>query len=500
MAGYTVIVLAAGAAAARLLWPGPRPAEEAAPQAAPATRAGAPAEAPRHVHLAHEKWAAAAIAIGSPERRRFGQGLWVTGKVSLNEDRLAHLYPLVEGVVRQVNVKFGQEVEAGEVLAVLDSKEVGAAKLDLVKNRLAVQFTQVNHDWNRTIQQNTQQLIDSLQGSVPLLEIERQFRDQPMGDYRERLVSAYARRNQTHADYERIKGLYEQQISSERDYLKAKTDYDSSVATYQAAIEAIKFAAKQELIASEQNVREATTAESVSRSTLLILGYREEQLAAMDPLAEGQHVSEYLIVSPLNGTVIAKDLVLLEHVAPTMQLFQVADLTAVWIQADIFEKDLHLLHEIERRQRATQTSGGEAPPLPPMRFRAAGYPNREFEARLSYAGDVVDEHTRSVKMVATADNPEGLLKPGMFVELELPNVDEEQVWQVPVAAVQQLDGRTVVFVLTAGNAFEIRDVEVGRKDAAWVEVRSGLHGDERLAIAGGFALKSEILREQLAEE
>lgn len=459
------------------------------PRAAPpADDVSSPVDAPRQdsVHFSRDKWSAAGLQVAAVERTEIAENEWVTGKIGLNEDRLAHVYPLVEGVVREVRVRYGQEVQAGEVLAMIDSKEVGAAKLELVKNRLAVQFAKINEDRSRTIQKNTQSLLEALDRKVPVLEIDEQFRDQPMGDYRQQLVTSYSVVQQTTADFDRVKGLYEQKIATQRDYVKAKTDFESALATYQAHLETIKFAARQQLLAAEQKAKEAVTAQSVSESSLLILGYSQEQVARMDPIQEGETVAHYPIFAPLEGTIIKKDIVLLEHVTPEMLLFQIADLSSLWLRADVFEKDLPLLANLKGKE---------------LQFRAAGYPGEEFTATVTYTGDVVEETTRAVRLIAQADNPRRLLKPGMFVEVRLPRGAKAEIVLVPTGAVQQHAGETFVFV-QQGDAehFERRLVACGREIDGQTEIVSGLAPDERIVAQGGFALKSELLRELMTED
>ena len=199
-------------------------------------KSGQPKPIGGSIAFAKEKWAAADIEIAPAATKALSESVWVTGKLALNEDRLAHVYPLVEGVVREVRVKYGQQVAAGDVLAVLDSKEVGLAKLELVKNRLAVQFAKINQEWQSTIERNTQTLIQALKEKTPVLDIEERFRDQPMGDYRQQLVSSYSTVNQTRVDYERVKGLYDQHVATQKDYLKAKTAFESATADLSIAL------------------------------------------------------------------------------------------------------------------------------------------------------------------------------------------------------------------------------------------------------------------------
>jgi len=437
------------------------------------------------VHLPEEKWSAAGVRIEPAVVGDLSDSLWVTGKVAFNEDRMAHIYPLVEGVVREVAVRFGQDVKVGQVIATIDSKEVGNTKLELVKNRLALSFAKVNHQWSETIAKNTKGLIVALNEAIPPLEIEEKFRDQPMGDYRQQLVTAYARLHQTRADYARLKGLWDQKMAIEREYIRSKADLESAEATYHATVDQARFTSQQQLLAASQKIQEAETAVSVSESHLMILGFRKEEIAKMDPIAEGGGVANYPIKAPFDGTVIQKDIVLSEYVGPQMQLFQIADKSTVWIQADVFEKDVAALHDL----------GGKK-----IKFRANSYPGREFTADVFSTGGSVDEKTRAVRLLAVAQNPERILKPGMFVEVGLPKESIGKVLQLPVSAVQQYDGHTFVFVHRSGDEFQRREITLGRTVQNRVEITGGLTAGERVAIDGGFALKSELLRELMAGE
>ncbi len=256
---------------------------------------------------------------------------WVTGKLTPNEDRLAHIYSLVEGTVHEVRVEFGQRVAVGDALAVIDSKEIGQSKLTLVRARLDARIARVNTDWKRTIHENTQALIKALEDGITPQEIADRFRDRPMGTYREELVSAYARFQQTRAQNERMANLSQRGSVSQSQFEEAKADYEAARATYNALMEQIKFSSEQELLQAEQTLEQAKVAEGASRSALYILGYSEEEVAGMDPLGEGEEVAHYAINAPFDGTILAKDVVVEERVGPQTRLFDLADLSLVWV-------------------------------------------------------------------------------------------------------------------------------------------------------------------------
>ena len=103
-------------------------------------------------------------------------------------------------------------------------------------------------------------------------------------------------------------------------------------------------------------------------------------------------------------------------------------------------------------------------------------------------------------MVAKADNKDGLLKPGMFVNVELPSLITSPVLQVPPMAVLDFQGETFVFVSTGPESFARRDVKIGRRSDAAYEVLEGIKEGDQVVIEGGFALKSLMLSELLAGE
>ena len=480
-----VLILAAGAWAGRI-WEArraPRVPDSATATEAPASAAegGTPSTI---VRFDASRQAAANIKTAPVEAVESQETITVTGKLAVDEDRLAHVYSMVDGVLREAPVKLGQDVKAGQLLAMVDSKEVGQAKLDLARNRMNLGFARTNQQWATTIHNNTQALIKALASTPPVAQLEKQFQDQPMGDNRQLLVAGYAKYEQTKADYERLHTLREQQVGVEKDYIRAKAEFESASATYQAVLEQLKFTTQQRLREADQKLQEMLTAERMSRASLLILGYKDPEIDAMDPLAEGENVAHYPIRAPFDGTVIGKHAVLSEQVGPTHQLYEITDLSKVWLHADVFEKDLPALERVTGKR---------------LEFTAAGYSDRRFTAEVAYTGDSVDEKTRAVRLIAIEDNPERLLKPGMFVAVSLPVGSKGASVQIPSSAVQSQGAESYVFVAAGADEFQKRVIRVGRTVGERVEVREGLRPGEKIVVEGGFALKSELMKELLSE-
>lgn len=222
----------------------------------------------------------------------------------------------------------------------------------------------------------------------------------------------------------------------------------------------------------------------MAETNLKILGFNDHDLKEIDPSEMVENLAHYPVVAPFDGTVISKDVVLMERVGPERQILTIADLSTVWVSADIYESHLPILSQLKDQK---------------IRLRSEAWPGRQFEATIFYTGDVVQESTRTLSMRAMAENAEGLLKPGMFVSIELPNLSSFEVLQVPLTALQDYEGKTFVFVHADTDQFERRVVETGRRNTTSVEILSGLNEGDKVVTDGGFALKSRMLADLLGE-
>lgn len=438
------------------------------------------------VALPQAKWEAAGIRIEVAAIGSLTQGAWVTGKVTLNEDRVAHIYSLVDGRVHEVPVQFGDDVKKGQSLAVIDSREVGTAKLALHRSRLDAEAAQVNHDWQQSVSTNTGELITALSQGAVITEIDAAFRDRPMGEYRGQLLTAFASLHKSRADFERLKPLAEKGITAGKDVLTAQAAFEADGATFRSLLEQLKFEAPHEALLAEQTLKQAQQSVAVAKAQLFILGYHEDDLVKIDLEAEGEAISHYELRAPFDGTVLGKNVVLAERVGPDTEMFQIADLSSVWIQADIYQKDLPKLRHLG------DTLQFRAPLLADI---DAGHTH---EARIFYKGDVLDEQTRTMRLRAVLDNPNRHLKPGMFVEVQLPGEMIDDVFIAPASAVQTGENETFVFVHKDGDEFERRNVTLGVTSNGTVEIRKGIRSGEKVVVEGGFSLKSELMKGQIS--
>jgi len=200
-----------------------------------------------------------------------------------------------------------------------------------------------------------------------------------------------------------------------------------------------------------------------------------EEVARGDLLAvieSNESLHPFELRAPLAGTVIAKDVSPGEFVPTERELFQIADLTSVWIDLDVYRRDFG-------RLRAGQLARIDA-----------GDGSTPVESQLAYLSPIGSPNTQTLLARVVLPNPDRSWRPGLFVTAEV----EVGATPVPVAvavdALQRLRDWDVVFIEEAG-VFEAQPVELGRRDAAQVEIVSGLAAGRRYVAAGSFILKAE---------
>jgi len=289
-------------------------------------------------------------------------------------------------------------------------------------------------------------LGDSVAAGQPLVTLD----SVELGEALNRYHQSKTRLALAQSNMDRIKALVEKKIAARKDILQAETDYTM---------------AQTELHTDEERL----ALYGVSASDLTNARHRKPLLP---------------VRSPIGGVITEKHAIVGELADPSKSLFTVADLSSVWVMVDINEKDLAKVH---RGQSATVTLGA--------------FPDVKLKGRITYIADLVDVSTRTVKARVEVPNPARKLKPEMFATVELTlAADAPPVLAVPEDALQDLDGKKVVFVVEKDSVFAARPVQIGRAAGGLVEIVSGLNEGERYAVKGSFILKSELKKGEMTDE
>jgi Cu(I)/Ag(I) efflux system membrane fusion protein len=217
------------------------------------------------------------------------------------------------------------------------------------------------------------------------------------------------------------------------------------------------------------------------QNRIRVLDIGEDELAAIEK--SGRIITLLPVRAPIGGSVIESLVNAGDYMDAGVDLFRLADLSTVWVDLHIFERDL-----------AAVRPGCDAS------IRAAAFPGRTYTGRIFQLGSVLDEKTRTIAGRVDLANPAGDLRPGMYVDAEIHAAAEEKALLVPAAALQDFLNKKVVFLRTGENVFALREVETGAAFGAFVEVRAGLKEGDVVATTGSFFLKSELLKKTLGED
>ena len=337
--------------------------------------------------LSPEQIQSAGIVVETAGPAQIKTTLELPGEISLNQDKVAHVVPRLAGVVSSVRKNLGDPIRKGEVIAVIESRELAGLKSEY--------------------------------------------------------LSSVKKRELARTTFEREENLFKKKISSEQDYLSSKQSLEEAQITMEAAAQ-----------------------------RLYALGLSKADLKG---LSQNSHtgLTGYAVRAPFDGVIIEKDISLGEAIKEDADIFIVADLSTVWVEVTIYAKDLNL---VQLGLKVT------------VRSKPLGF---EQQGTLTYLGSLVGEQTRAAKGLVVLANSDRKWRPGLFVSVELLQKEVAVPVAVSAESIQTYRDWSVVFA-QFGNLFEVRPLELGRRDDHWVEVIEGLSAGEKYASKNSFVLKAEL--------
>ena len=264
------------------------------------------------------------------------------------------------------------------------------------------------------------------------------------GEAQERFLEAEAQLARATRDFERVEELHDKAIASEKEFLLSRQELESA------------------------RIR---------------VGTAESRLAAMG-LKTGDPLGRVALRAPVAGTVLTLHAVPGESVHPEDPLATVGDNSALWIWADLYERDIAALVQApQASRRAAQVT-------------VKAWPGEKFAGTVDFISPAMDEVKRTAKVRVAVENPNRRLMAGMFAQVQVFLPGSETVQAAPAAAVCEDEGRAFVFVPHGEDYFVRRPVTTGRAWAGWVELIQS--EDLSTVVADGvFLLKSDVLRSKM---
>jgi Cu(I)/Ag(I) efflux system membrane fusion protein len=198
----------------------------------------------------------------------------------------------------------------------------------------------------------------------------------------------------------------------------------------------------------------------------------EEQIKAL--AAGGEAKRTLTFRSPTGGVVLEKKAVAGMRFMPGETLYQIADVSSVWVLADVFERDIGLVKAGQK-----------------VKLGINAYPEKIFTGTIAYIYPTLKAETRTVPVRIELANPGGLLKPAMYASVEFAVGARDKVVTVPVSAVIDSGTRQIVLVQKAAGRFEPREVKLGARSDEYVEVREGVTEGDAVVVAANFLIDAE---------
>jgi cobalt-zinc-cadmium efflux system membrane fusion protein len=330
-------------------------------------------------------------------RERVALPLLLTGEVRFDERRVTHVSVSAQGVVRKVGVTLGDRVKKGQALVEVESVAVGEAEGSYLETKAALRLAESN--------------------------------------------------------YQRQTQLRKESISSEKDYLQAKQEYEAAQIRVEAALG------------------------KLSRMGVAINDARQ--------VTQGSAHGRLVLRAPVEGTVLTMHAVPGEVVKSEASLVTIGDNSIVWVWADLYERDIARVSKQQSEGRLAASVSVKA------------YPDEEFAGTVDFVSPVMEETSRTVKLRVAVPNQQKRLLAGMFASVKVFLPGDQAVTTLPTGAVLDDEGRSFVFIHHHDDYYVRRPVTRGRSWAGRVELTAGLKGGEIVVADGAFLLKSDVLRSKM---
>ncbi len=434
---------------------------------------GAAGEHEQDVHVSVAQMEEYGVKVAAAGARELTLTVKLPGEVVLNPDRVVHVGPRTTGFVRQVDVRTGDKVAAGDMLAVLESAELADAKAAYLSLLQAVELEKIDLDRIQTIHDNTLTMLELMRGE-PKLEELAQLAGLDLGTNRRDLLITYAKYITARSAFERQQQLRQDDITSLADFQIAQSAFQEALASYVATRDDMVFQNRRALDARRRAFKTAQARMDAATRRLFTLGLAQADVDRL-PSESDERLSRLEIRAPIEGVVIDRHATRGEMLKDDTQAFLIADLSNVWVHVTVYQKNLG---QIVAGQNATIHFGHGMPVA---------------RGKIEYVSPVVDESTRTATGRIVLNNPDGRFYPGLFVTAHIELGPASGAVVVPRDAVHTLEGRQVVFVRTA-HGFAARPVVSGQSDAQHVEIVSGLTAGEQYAAANALTLKAELTK------
>lgn len=476
---------------------------------------------PNHLTLTAEQEKTLGIQTVAVKTAAFETGLSVTGSIQPNPANVVTVSSRVPGRLRLVAVNVGDTVRAGQTLATVESAEIAdaqatynAAQSSVLSLQAAVQQAQERvRIAERQLKQQQELATAGAFSQSPLQEArkEQATANSELAAARADVASAQSQLAQAQADLashgkqlQRIQELFDagirskaeleaNQLEHEQDKVRvvqaqalveqqqarvtqaqARVDLSAQAVAREQQIYASNVLTRKEIVQAQGALDTARLESRQAQANLAgakrAVTSAKARLAALDVAPGSGNVIS--LTSPADGVVTARTASVGENILPDKALLTILNPSVVWVEGDVFEKDLPRVHVGQSVQITTDA-----------------VPGKIFAGTVSFIGATVSAETRAVRVRVAVTNAGNVLRPGMFVRALLVTDARPQTLTVPDAAIQEDGGMKVVYV-KEGSVYERREVAVGESVNGRTEIKSGIKPGEQVVTVGAYQLKA----------
>lgn len=398
------------------------------------------------------------LTVSPVRRQSLALSLKATGQIETSPNRKVEVTTPIIGTVTQLLAQPGDRVQAGQPVAILSSSEIAGLRVDSIQKRSEAEADLRKAEADlRLAQQNTVR--------------QRQIASADLRQAQSQLAFAQER-------YDRDRDLLKVGAIPRRQVLESETQLMEVKSVVAKSVSRLDF------LQAESDLQKAQSDVSLARSRIQLsdAGYT----ARLKQLGGSANTNGTVTIkAPISGTVADREVTLGESGQDAgKRIMTILNDRSVLVAANVYEKDLD---QIKVGQK--------------VQVKVASLSNRTFVGRISVIGAAVEGESRVVPVKAELDNPDGLLKPGMFAELNLlTGRSSVPVVAIPQSAIVETNDKKKVVFVQNGNAYQPSEVALGQSSGELVEIKSGLFDGDMVVVQRATQLYAQSLRGSAPKE
>jgi membrane fusion protein, heavy metal efflux system len=211
------------------------------------------------------------------------------------------------------------------------------------------------------------------------------------------------------------------------------------------------------------------------------LGDKVQEGEILATIQSNESLQNYDVKSEIAGTIIKKEVTLGEFVSESRTIFVVCDMSSVWVDLNVYQQDFS---ELQPGQKL---------------LLDLGQGKERIDAVISYISPIGSQSTQTLLARAVVPNPQGALRPGLFVTGDVVIGEVDVPVAVRASAIQTIEEKSAVFV-QEGEGFEAREIDTGEQGGEWIEIISGVAPGEKYAAKNSFVLKAQLAKASMKED